>query len=127
MTLLATLSNEAIIAIAGAVYAVVEYLKLRRSEKKLEDASAKVAAKVEDVKMQTAVSANEVKTALATSNADKKAHLERQDATLATIVDTVAEVAGTVAEVKENTNGMVEKLEKASFKAGVKSEKDKNE
>ncbi len=122
MTLFAEMSTEAIVAICTTAAIALKFVEkvydrwqLKSAAKTVADKvvtqAAAVAVKVEEVKTQTQVSADDVKTALKASDAKKNAHLSAQDMVLDTIV--------------QQTNGITEKLEKAAFAEGVKSEQDK--
>ncbi len=101
------LSTEAVVAICGVVLAALKVVEKIYDGWQLRKAAEKVSLKVEEVKVQAATDAADVKGVLATTDAEKKAHLDKQDEVLA--------------EIKERTAN----LEAASFIAGIKSEKDR--
>ncbi len=125
--LLAAITAEGWVLVVGAVGAVIiKIMEKWYDQRQLKNAAATVANKVEEVKTETAAKAEEVKTALVVSNAKKEAHLVKQDRAIEAVAVQIDRVGETVDHVKSQTNGMMAKIEDASFAKGVKSETDKN-
>lgn len=91
-TLFAEMSTESILAIAGVVMFAFKLAEKVYDNRRADKAAAIIATKVEEVKAQAVTSAAEVKVAVEASDANKKAHLDRQDKKLE--------------EIGNNVNGM---------------------
>jgi hypothetical protein len=120
VTLFADMSNESIVAVLTFGYVVLKFV-----EKVYDDWRLSTAARV--VAEHAAAAAQEVKVALMIGDQKKQDHLNAQDASIRVLGDQLHQVVGDVHEVKAQTNGMLAKLEDASFQKGVKSETDKTD